>query len=89
MNWLEKTALKIALRRFLKGEQMGAILAFLRGRKTYITGAVSIVMSLLSLVGVGVPGLPMLGHDTAVQTIVTSLLGIFIRNGVATSVVPK
>jgi hypothetical protein len=83
MNWFERKAIEIAIRRFLKGEIMASILAWLAGKKTYLTGIAAIVAAVLSLAHVEVPGVPEVDHSTAIQMIVTALMGIFIRNGVA------
>lgn len=83
VNWLERVALKVALRKFLEGKQMEKILEWFSGKKTYLAGVGSILLSLLSLVGVAIPGVPILTHDTAIQTIITALMGIFIRQGVS------
>ena len=60
---------------------MKNLLAKLRGKKTYFTGAVGIGIAAASLFGVNLPGVPVIAHDTAIQTIVTSLLAMFLRNG--------
>lgn len=62
---------------------MEKVLNFFRGRKTYLAGIASILMSAASLAGIGIPGVPLLGHDSAIQTIITAVMGIFIRQGVA------
>lgn len=56
---------------------------FMSGYRTYLTAAFGIIAGGAALAGVGIPGVPAIGHDAAVQMIVTSLMGIFIRHGVS------
>ena len=76
-------ALSLALRRFLKGDQMGKFLALGGGYRTYLVGAYGALSGLAALLGISTPMTPALSHDGAIQLIVTSLIGIFLRKGVA------
>ena len=86
-SWLQRKVVQVALTRFLKGATMSSILSWLSGKKTYTVGLVGVITGILSLIGASVPGVPVLDKSAAVQLIVTSLLGVFIRNGIAS--VPK
>ena len=62
---------------------MAKLLSLISGYKTYSVGIYGLLTGLAGLAGVAAPGLPSHGHDMAVNTIVTSLIGMFVRAGVA------
>lgn len=82
MNPFKALLIRRALKHFLEGKQMQAIQQFLSGKKTYLTGLVGIIFGLVNLVGLTIPGVPLMDHAQAVQTIIGALMGIFIRNSV-------
>ena len=83
MNWLERVLLKAAIRRFLEGETMAAIIAWFAGKKVHLTALFTILTSLLSLFQVSIPGMPVVDHSTAIQLILTAIMAIFGRQAIA------
>lgn len=83
MNSVKEWLFKAAIRRFLKGPQMQAILDFLGGKKTYTAGIVMVLIGLAGMAGVVVPGIPEMDHAASIRMILEGLAIIFLRQGVA------
>jgi hypothetical protein len=82
VNWIKRALLRVAVRRFLEGEQMASLLAFFDGKKLYTTAIVSIAMALASLLHLSLPGVPEVDHSTAINMILTAIMGIFGRQAI-------
>jgi hypothetical protein len=67
---------------------MNAILATLRGKKAYGVGILAVLVGGAALLGMPVPGVPVIDQGQALEIIVTGLATMFLRAGVA-KVVPK
>ena len=62
---------------------MKGLLGKISGFKTYGAGLFGLVYAGSNLIGSPIPGLPVMAPDVAMQTVVGSLLAMFLRAGVA------
>jgi len=80
---IQRWILRRAIERFLQGEAMDKILNIIpKGWGTKLVGWAGVCIAAVSLVGEAtghpIPGVQ-LGHDAAIQTIVGSFIGLFLR----------